>query len=92
MPYGAYGLAPTPTVPPQRGLKRELGSQAEAAPATVTGERLVHDATGFGREGGQVAMTRKPGDLPVVVVPRPGGVYRAHTWQAASHGPAVFPS
>lgn len=83
--------APTPTVP-REGLERELGQQAEAAPATVTGERPVHYATGSHREGGQGAMTRKPGDLPMVVVPRPGGVNRAYAWQAALSRPGSCPA
>lgn len=35
-------------------------------------------------EGGRRTMTREPGNLPMVVVPRPGGVYRAHAKRRAN--------
>jgi len=52
-----------------QGLRREFGNghdvhEAEAAPATVNGECLLHHATGINREGGGGATTREPGDLP----------------------------
>jgi hypothetical protein len=35
-------------------------------------------------------MTREPGNLPMVVVPWPGGVYRAHATRRAIYGPALL--
>ena len=44
------------------------------------------------REGGGVAMTREPGDLPTVVVRCvPGGVYRRQVEKRAQ-GPRVLPA
>ncbi len=44
--------------------------QSRAAPATVTGERRLHHATGLRKravwEGGYGASIREPGDLPMM--------------------------
>src|SRR5690242_16448764 len=48
---------------------RDPGSNAAAAPATVSGEPRVNYATGKPGRRGQ-AGTREPGDLPSVVVTR----------------------
>jgi len=55
------------------GLKRERGedrrSDAAAAPATVSGERLfISCHWGSPWEGRTVVVTREPGDLPSAVV------------------------
>jgi hypothetical protein len=55
-----------------------IGCNAQAAPATVSGE-LRATATGapnraFWEGGAPIAMTREPGDLPVAVVFRSAGV------------------
>src|SRR4051812_49877561 len=62
-------------------MKRELGCEPRAAPATVSGEPACHEplANLFGERLGRrhaPALTREPGDLPVAVVLRPAGVRR----------------
>ncbi len=66
------------------GMKRELRCKAWAAPATVSGEPAHQKPLGPDGEsqrswegGAHKALTREPGDLPVVVVLRPDGVRRA---------------
>jgi hypothetical protein len=50
-------------------------SNAEAAPATVSGERLPENPLADERgEGGQSALTREPGDLPSNHSNQPSGV------------------
>ncbi len=45
------------------------------------------------REGGAVAMTREPGDLPMVVVRCvPGGVYRRQVEKCVPSRPRALPA
>ena len=56
---------------------RGKGVNAPAAPATVTGELVSIMPLAVVRLGRRKpALIREPGDLPMTVVPQPGGVYR----------------
>jgi len=53
-------------------MKTGTGCKSPAVPATVSGESAVMKPLGISPEKATgTAMTRKPGDLPVVVVYRP---------------------
>lgn len=43
-----------------------------------------------GWEDGRRALIREPGDLPVTVVPQPGGVYRFAAWTRNFVGPLAM--
>ena len=60
---------------PLEGIERELGLNARAAPATVSGApRIEGHWIDEIREGDAGTQNRKPGDLLVVVAHRPAGV------------------
>lgn len=66
--------SPTRQVPRQ-GIKRELGFEARAAPATVSGVPFIKDHwIVLIREGDRRTPSREPGDLLVVVAHRAAGV------------------
>jgi hypothetical protein len=60
-------------------MKTGMGFETPAAPATVSGELSCHMPLGSKilRRRHEPALTRKPGDLPVVVVFRADRVFRA---------------
>lgn len=56
------------------GIQRELGCNARAAPATVSGMARIETTDGLRRREGDVAGSREPGDLLIAVVHRSAGV------------------